>query len=158
MIEHGRVASEADPLEFGFCLVMREREKVYQEIAELISASVDYLHRDARRGSAVLLRAAAELFIAHHLLGDPTENASLDGFGHMIERVRDGEGVAAGMTDADRSTLCRRLSQIALLGDTAAHPRMFPPARSRIWSRGQILEDMNNFEKIVRLTVPWCNT
>lgn len=156
-MDGGRIRGERDPRVYKFCETMKAGDNVYSEISDLFVAATDYLHNGSDRGAAVLLRAASELFVAHHLLNAPTEGMALPKFSDMIVRVEKGEGAAAGLKQEERESVCKKLWQIAALGDSAAHPRIYPPKRQRPWSKGNVVEDLDNFEKIVKVTVPWCN-
>ncbi|MCI4327712.1 MAG: hypothetical protein L3K16_08805 [Thermoplasmata archaeon] len=152
LYEKGRVVKESEPRVYGYCSEMRAEGGVSAEIADLLSAATDYLHRGATRGAAVLVRVGAELFLAHQILRDPTDDQSLDRFKPMIDRVRAGEGV---MATEVRDRICDYLGNIMALGDTAAHPRIYPQNRQRPFTTGNVLEDLDHLEEIVRLTTGW---
>lgn len=154
LFKSGQVHTERDPLAYTFCLPLKAMGGTYEEVADLFGDAIDYVQVGRFRGAAVLLRVATELWLAAHILGDPTEGTSLANFGPMIGRVRNGEGSSSGLPQEIRNRVCGYLNQIMLLGDTAAHPRLYPPARRRVWSRGHVIEDMDQFEKIVKMTMP----
>ncbi len=124
------------------------------EIADLAAEACDAAYREANRGAAVILRAAAELLaIADELKRKPTKT-NFPGLKRIINDVRYGRYYST-LDRNIRRTIADNLDYVRNLGDTAAHPRVNPPARGILPVASNVNLGKKRLEQAVAAAYGW---